>query len=35
VAIALQLMPLLKLIDGELRLGMNPVSAEDKLKRLG
>ncbi len=33
-AIAAQLMPLLKLIDAELKLGMNPESAEEKLKRL-
>lgn len=33
-AIAAQLMPLLKLIDAELKLGMNPESAESKLKRL-
>jgi diguanylate cyclase (GGDEF)-like protein len=33
-AIAAQLMPLLKLIDAELKLGMNPENAEAKLKRL-
>ena len=34
-AIAAQLMPLLKLIDAELRLGMNPDNAEVQLKKLG
>jgi diguanylate cyclase (GGDEF)-like protein len=34
-ALAMQLMPLLKLIDAELRLGMNVDNAEAKLKRLG
>jgi hypothetical protein len=34
VAIAAQLMPLLKLIDAELKLGMNPENAEAKLKKL-
>lgn len=32
--IAAQLMPLLKLIDAELKLGMNPADAEAKLKKL-
>lgn len=34
-AIAAQLMPLLKLIDAELQLGMNPDNAEAALNRLG
>ena len=34
-AIAAQLMPLLKLIDAELKLGMNPENAEAKLRKLG
>lgn len=33
--IAAQIMPLLKLIDAELKLGMNPDNAEAALKRLG
>lgn len=33
-AVAAKLMPLLKLIDEELRLGMNPANAEAKLKKL-
>ncbi|PKO70962.1 MAG: diguanylate cyclase response regulator [Betaproteobacteria bacterium HGW-Betaproteobacteria-14] len=33
-ALAVQLMPLLKLIENELKLGMNPEDAEAKLKRL-
>ena len=32
--VALQLMPLLRLIDAELKLGMNPDNAEAKLKKL-
>ncbi len=32
--IAAQLMPLLKLIDAELKLGMNPANAEAKLKKM-
>mgnify|MGYP003382121857 CR=1 FL=1 len=33
-ALAIQLMPLLKLIDTELQLGMNPENAETKLKEI-
>ncbi len=35
VALAVQLMPLLKLIESELKLGMNAEDAEARLKRLG